>query len=244
MRDLTCEQVQVDELWAFEGMKQWRVPPERQGEFGIGTVWTFTSIAPASKLIPNWLIGLRNAPAARRFLIDLSRRMRGRFQLTTDGATIYQDVAWDAFAGLIDYAQLVKLYGRPLEDERVYSPPVCVAAKPTRIMGDPDPAHISTSHVERENLNLRIFNRRYTRLTNAFSKKVYNLSYATALYVFHRNFVKPHGALTRDAGHRPTTPAMAAGLATKPWRMTDIVKLIEAREEGARDLARRLREAS
>ena len=210
VRDLACEQIQVDELWAFVGMKQRRVPPERQGEFGIGTVWTFTSLDPASKLIPNWLIGPRDARTARRFLVDLSRRMRGRFQLTTDGATIYRDVAWDAFAGLIDYAQLVKLYGRPLEDERVYSPPVCVATKPTRIMGDPDPAHISTSHVERENLNLRMFNRRYTRLTNAFSKKVYNLSCATALYVVHRNFVKPHGTLTRDEGHRPTTPAMAA----------------------------------
>ncbi len=239
VRDLRCEQVQVDELWAFVAMKQRRVPAERKDEFGIGDVWTFTSIDPETKLIPTWLIGRRDAASARRFLIDLGRRIRGRFQLTSDGASFYREAAEAAFGGQIDYAQLVKLYSAPDGPERFYSPPVCVAAVPTRIMGDPDESHVSTSHVERQNLTMRMSMRRFTRLTNAFSKKVYNLSCSVALYVFHYNFVRPHTTLTKAAHGKPTTPAMAAGLADKPWTMADIVKLIEDREETAEDVAKR-----
>ena len=239
VRGLRCEQIQVDELWAFVGMKQRRVPAERKGEFGIGDVWTFTSIDPETKLIPTWLIGRRDASTAQRFLVDLGRRIRGHFQLTSDGASFYREAAEAAFGGQIDYAQLVKLYSGSADGERNYSPPVCVAAVPTRITGDPDESHISTSHVERQNLNIRMSMRRFTRLTNAFSKKVYNLSCATAMYVFHYNYVRPHTTLTKRAGGRPTTPAMAAGLADKPWTMADIVKLIESREETAKDVGQR-----
>ena len=239
VRDLRCEQVQVDELWAFVGMKQRRVPAERKGEFGIGDVWTFTSIDPETKLIATWLIGRRDASTARRFLVDLGRRIRGQFQLTSDGASFYREAAEAAFGGQIDYAQLVKLYSSPADGERTYSPPVCVAAVPTRISGDPDVANISTSHVERQNLNIRMSMRRFTRLTNAFSKKVFNLSCAVALYVFYYNFVRPHTTLTKAAHGKPTTPAMAAGLAAKPWTLADIVKLVEEREDDAEDGALR-----
>ena len=239
VRGLTCQQVQVDELWAFVGMEQKRVPAERKGEFGIGDVWMFTAIDPGTKLIPSWLIGPRDATSARRFLVDLGRRISSRFQLTSDGASFYREAAEEAFGGQIDYAQLVKLYSTPADGERTYSPPVCVAAVPTRITGDPDPSHVSTSHVERQNVTMRMSMRRFTRLTNAFSKKVYNLSCAVALYVFHRNFVRPHTTLTRAAHGKPTTPAMAAGLADKPWTLADIVKLIEDREDKAEDVALR-----
>ena len=168
-------------------MKQRQVPAERKGEFGIGDVWTFTSIDPTTKLISTWLIGRRDATSARQFLVDLGRRIRGRFQLTSDGASFYREAAEAAFGGQIDYAQLV----RSADSERTYSPPVCVAAVPTRISGDPDVANISTSHVERQNLTMRMSMRRFTRLTNAFSKKVYNLSCSVALYVFHYNFRAP-----------------------------------------------------
>ena len=239
VRGLRCQRVQVDELWAFVAMKQKQVPAERRGEFGIGDVWTFTSIDPDTKLIPTWLIGRRDGTTAREFLVDLGRRIRGRFQLTSDGASFYREAAADAFGAAVDYAQLVKLYSASGDGERTYSPPVCVDARPERVTGDPDPEHISTSHVERQNLTMRMSMRRFTRLTNAFSKKVYNLSCAVALFVVHHNFVGPHTTLTTRANGKPTTPAMAAGLATRPWKMGDLVALIEDREETATDVARR-----
>ena len=220
-------------------MKQKQVPDERRGEFGIGDVWTFTSIDPDTKLIPTWLIGKRDAATAREFLVDLGRRVRGRFQLTSDGASFYREATAEAFGAAIDYAQLVKLYSADVGGAHRYSPPVCVAARPERVTGDPDPEHVSTSHVERQNLTMRMSMRRFTRLTNAFSKKVYNLSCAVALFVFHHNFVRPHTTLTRRANGKPTTPAMAAGLATRPWTLADIVELIEEQEETAADVALR-----
>ena len=239
VRDLRSQRVEVDEMWAFVGMKQRRVPAERKGEFGIGDVWTFTAIDADSRLIATWLIGPRDTSTARRFLIDLGRRIKGRFQLTSDGASFYREAAEAAFGGQIDYAQLVKLYATPPDAERRYSPPECVAAVPTRIMGEPDESHVSTSHIERHNLTVRMGLRRYTRLTNAFSKKVYNHSCAAALFMFHYNFVRPHTTLTKAAHGKPTTPAMAAGLAERPWTMADIVRLIEDREDTAEDVAKR-----
>ena len=240
VHDLACQWVQVDELWAFVGMKARNVPNERRGEFGIGDVWTFTAIDPDTKLIPTWLIGRRDAPTARQFLVDLGRRIRGRFQLTTDAASFYREAAAAAFGPTIDYAQLQKLYGTAPDGQTRYSPPVCVGTRQDVIQGAPDLAHVSTSHVERMNLNIRMGMRRFTRLTNAFSKKVYNLSCAVALYVFHYNYVRPHTTLTKAANGKPTTPAMAAGLADRPWTMADIVELIEAREESAKDIGRRV----
>lgn len=238
IRDLDCSRVEADEMWAFVGMKQRSVPAERRGDPSIGDVWTFTSIDPETKLIPTWLIGSRDVPTATKFLLDLGRRIKGRFQLTTDGASFYREAVSEALGPQVDYAQLVKLYGSPMNAESRYSPPVCVAARPQAVYGNPDETHISTSIVERQNLNMRMEMRRYTRLTNAFSKKVYNLSCHVALYVFHYNFVRPHGTLTRRMGRR-TTPAMAAGLATEPWPMADIVALMEQREETAADVAKR-----
>ena len=203
-------------------------------------MWTFTALDPGTKLIVMWLVGQRTADAARHLLIDVGRRIEGRFQLTTDGASFYRQAAADAFGPTVDYAQLQKLYDRPPDAETRYSPPICVGARRAVMVGQPDPEHISTSHIERHNLTLRMGLRRYTRLTNAFSKNVYNHSAALAVFMFHYNFARSHLTLTRRANGRPTTPAMAAGLATQPWTMADIVRLIEADEETAKDIGRRV----
>ena len=239
LRDLPCDRIQVDEIWAYVGMKARQVPEERRGEFGIGDVWTFTALCPDTKLAPTWLVGPRDAATARLFLVDVARRMRGRIQLTTDGARFYREVAWDAFTGFVDYAQLQKIYAVPEEAERRYSPPVCVGIQTEVIQGEPDPEHISTSHVERQNLTMRMNMRRFTRLTNAFSKKVLNLSCAVALHFMVYNFVRPHQTLTQQANGRPTTPAMAAGLVTRLWTFEDVVELLEAGEESAVEVSRR-----
>ena len=242
LRDLRCQRVEVDEIWAFVGMKAKRVPYERQGEFGVGDVYTFTAIDPDTKLAPTWLVGQRDGANAQRFLLDLGRRIQGRFQLTTDGASFYREAVGEAFGATVDYAQLVKLYSAPAASERAYSPPVCVAARPQPVYGDPDPSHISTSLVERQNLTMRMSMRRFTRLTNAFSKKVYNLSCAVALHFMHYNYVRPHTTLSQANYGRPTTPAMAAGLETTPWTLADVVALLEEREEDARDVSKRRRD--
>ncbi len=232
----------MDEIWAYVGMKARQVPEERRGEFGIGDVYTFTALCPDTKLVPTWLVGPRDAETARRFLLDVSRRMQGRVQLTSDGAVFYREAVWEAFAGLVDYAQLQKLYASPMEAERRYSPPVCVGARPVVVHGEPDPEHISTSHVERQNLTMRMSMRRFTRLTNAFSKKVLNLSCAVALHYMVYNFVRPHGTLTQAAYGKPTTPAMAAGIETRLWTFSDVVALLEAQEESAGDVSKRRRD--
>lgn len=239
MRDLHCQQVQVDEIWSYVGMKAKNVPAERRGEFGIGDVYTFTAIDPDTKLAPTWLVGQRDTANAQRFLLDLGRRIRGRFQLTTDAASFYREAVIEAFGATVDYAQLQKLYATPQGAERSYSPPECIATRPEIIHGTPDESHISTSHVERQNLTMRMSMRRFTRLTNAFSKKVYNLSCAVALHFMHYNFVRPHSTLTKAANGRPTTPAMAAGIETAPWTMADVVCLLEEREEDAREVSKR-----
>ena len=240
VRALGCERVQVDEAWAFVGMKARNVPRERHGEFGIGDVWTITALDPDTKLIVTWLVGRRTTDAARHLLVDVGRRIEGRFQLTTDGASFYRQAAADAFGAAVDYAQLQKLYARPPDAEVRYSPPVCVGARQDVLVGQPDPEHISTSHVERHNLTLRMGLRRYTRLTNALSKSVYNHSAALAVFMFHYNYARPHMTLTKRAGGRPTTPAMAAGLAARPWTVPDIAALMEAGEESAKDIGARI----
>ncbi len=242
MRDLRCRRVQVDELWTYVGMKARKVPAERRGEFGIGDVYTFTAIDADTKLAPTWLLGRRDLATARRFLLDLGRRIDGRFQLTTDAANFYREAAAEAFGPTVDYAQLQKLYAASADAERRYSPPVCIATHGTTVQGRPDPEHISTSHVERQNLTMRMNMRRFTRLTNAFSKKVYNLSCAVALHFMVYNFVTPHGTLTKKAHGRPTTPAIAAGLTRQPWTFENIVELLEADEPDAREVSKRRRD--
>ena len=239
MREIPCQRFQVDEIWAFVGMKQASIPKERRGEFGIGDVYTFTAIDPDSKLAPTWLVGRRDKLTARRFLLDVARRMTGRIQLTTDAASFYREATAEAFGLTVDYAQLQKLYAAPLDGERRYSPPVCVDTFPMVMQGNPDPAHICTSHVERQNLTMRMGMRRFTRLTNGFSKKVRNHSANVALHFYHYNFVRPHGTLTRKANGKPTTPAMAAGLRKAPMTVHDLVGMLEATEPDTREVSKR-----
>ena len=232
---LTCRYVEADEIWAFCGIKAKRVPVERQGEFGVGDVYTFTSIDSETKLVPTWLVGQRDMATATQFLTDLGRRSPGRFQLSTDAAHFYSEAAEKAFAGRVDYAQIWK---HSVTREEAQAIPK-KERTPLIIDGHPDPAHINTSFIERHNLNMRMSMRRFTRKTNGFSKKAYNLSCAIATYMFHYNFCRPHMTLTRTAHGKPTTPAMAAGLARHRWTMAELVGLLEAREESAIDVARR-----
>ena len=235
VRDLRCRYIQADEVWAFCGMKAKHVPKARRDEFGVGDIWTFTSIDPETRLIPTWLVGPRTRATATRFLIDLGQRIPGDFQLTTDAAGFYAEAVREAYGGHIDYAQIWK-HSVPREEAR-HVPKV--ERLPLIIFGDPDPEHIGTSYVERHNLTMRMSMRRYTRKTNAFSKKIQNHSCAVATYVFHYNFVRRHQSLTEAAHDKPTTPAMAAGLADRPWTMAQMVKLLEAREDDAREVAKR-----
>jgi len=239
VRDLPCTRIQADELWAFVGMKARNVPEERRGDPAIGDVWTFVAMCPDTKIVPSWLVGPRTPQNAQRLLLDVARRVKGRIQLTTDGADFYREAAWAAFTGFVDYAQLVKRYASEQSGGHRYSPPVCVGADPRIIQGEPDSSHISTSHVERQNLTIRMSMRRFTRLTNAFSKKVLNLQAAVAIHYWHYNFARPHGTLTARANGKPTTPAMAAGISRRVWTLNELVALLEEREPTAREISER-----
>jgi len=218
-RNLPCQRLQVDEIWSFCYAKQKNVPKELKGKFGYGDVWTFTSICADTKLVPSWLVGNRNVETAYVFLKDLASRMKNKVQLTTDGHKIYFNTVDFAFGTNVDYAQLVKIYGRPSTGEKRYSPPEFIEARPKQIFGNPDPKHISTSYAERQNLTMRMHMRRFTRLTNAFSKKVDNLAHAVALHFMHYNFCRIHRSLR-------VTPAMEADITNKLWSIRDIVGLI------------------
>ena len=195
------------------------VPKELKGHFGFGDVWTWTAIDADSKLMVGFNIGRRDAATASAFIEDLRSRLSNRVQLTTDGHKVYLQAIENAFGCDVDYAMLVKLYGSVQEETR-YSPAECIGACPTQIMGNPDPAHISTSYVERQNLTMRMNVRRFTRLTNAFSKKIENLIYAIALHFVYYNFVRIHQTLR-------VTPAMEAGLMASPMEIRDIIILTE-----------------
>jgi IS1 family transposase len=189
-------------------------------------VWTWVAVDADTKLVPTFQIGPRDLATASAFMNDLAGRLSGRVQLTSDGHRSYLLAVEGAFKGEVDYAQLVKLYGndRSNKPERRYSPAVCLDAVPNRVSGDPDPAHISTSYVERLNLTMRMSMRRYTRLTNAFSKKVENLTAAVSLHFFHYNFCRVHQTLG-------TTPAVAAGVSDHTWTLDELVGLLEEAEE-------------
>lgn len=220
MRKLNCKRLECDEIWAFVGMKQKNVPAEKIGR-GVGDVWTWTAIDAQTKLIPSWLVGSRDAESAKQFMHDLAGRLAHRVQITTDGHKSYIEAVDEAFADEVDFAQLVKMYGNEVNPgEARYSPAAVTGIQKTTIMGKPDHKLVSTSYVERQNLTMRMSMRRFTRLTNAFSKKLENLVHSVALHFMHYNFCRVHGTLK-------ATPAMAAGLTPRPATIQDIVDMLE-----------------
>ena len=227
VRGVKARRVQCDEIWSFCYAKQKNVSDAKSAPEGAGNVWTWTALDSDSKMILSYMVGSRDAENAVFLIDDLAQRIDGRMQLTTDGHKAYLEAVAGAFPeGGVDYGMLIKLYGEPKgrEDERRYSPAVCTAAKKQVITGDPDMAMVSTSHVERMNLNMRMGMRRFTRLTNAFSKKLDAHINALSLYFVFYNFARIHKSLRMS-------PAMAAGVADRLWSMEDIVTLIDARAE-------------
>jgi IS1 family transposase len=220
LTDLPCRRIQCDEIWSFCHAKEKNLPDELKGTFGYGDVWTWTAICADTKLVPAWLVGLRDADYGSVFMQDLARRLRHRVQLTTDGHRAYLEAVERAFGAEIDYAMLVKLYGQPRDSAARYSPPECIGTQTHRVMGAPDPTFISTSYAERQNLTMRMAMRRFTRLTNAFSKKVENLQHAVSLHFMYYNFARIHKTLR-------VTPAMEAGISQHVWTLEEILGLIE-----------------
>jgi IS1 family transposase len=218
-RNLACKRIQCDEIWSFCYAKDKNVPEELRGKFGYGDVWTWTALCAETKLVPCWLVGGRSARYANSFIADLASRLASRVQLTTDGHRVYLDAVERAFGSEIDYAMLVKLYGNDATPDTRYSPAQCIGAVATSIIGRPDKRHISTSFVERQNLTMRMNMRRFTRLTNGFSKKIENHQHALALYFMYYNFCRIHQSLR-------VTPAMEAGVSDHVWELREIVELI------------------
>jgi IS1 family transposase len=220
LRNLPCTKMQCDEIWSFCYAKEKNVPQELRGKFGYGDVWTWTALCADTKLIPCWRVGDRDAWNAQHFMYDLASRLSNRVQLTTDGHRVYLEAVSLAFGTDIDYAMLVKLYGNePKGHAGRYSPPQCIGAIPTVINGRPDRKHISTSYVERQNLTMRMNMRRFTRLTNGFSKKIDNNRHMLALYFMYYNFCRIHQTLR-------ITPAMAAGVSDHVWELREVVELM------------------
>jgi IS1 family transposase len=222
VRGVKSKRIQCDEIWSFVYAKKRNVADAKAAPEGAGDAWTWTALDADSKLIVSYLVANRDAPSAQAFMQDVASRLANRVQLTTDNLRTYLDAIEDAFGGDIDYAKLTKLYGEGPASAGRYSPAVCTGIKKARVMGNPDPDHISTSHVERQNLTMRMSMRRFTRLTNAFSKKLESHVDMVALYTVWYNFVRMHKTLR-------CSPAMAAGLTGKLWSMEDVVALIDAR---------------
>jgi IS1 family transposase len=226
LRGLKSQRVQVDEIWSFIYCKDKNVNRAKSAPPHAGDVWTWVAIDADTKLIPSWFVGDRSGESARPFLLDLHDRLATRVQLTSDGHRAYLDTVSDAFANEVDFAQLVKVYSTPAvepEASRRYSPTECIGCKRNVVMGDPDPDHVSTSYAERSNLSIRMGLRRFTRLTNAFSKKVKNHVHGLSIYFMHYNFVRIHQTLR-------VTPAMAAGVTNRLWELNDMVRVLEAWE--------------
>ena len=220
VRDVPARHIQCDEIWSFCYAKQKNAPYARSTIDSAGDVWTWTGIDRDSKLIVSWLIGGRDSDYALEFMDDLRSRLANRVQLSTDGHGAYLEAVDGAFGGDIDFAQLIKIYGNPTDQERRrYSPGHCISTRKVQVSGTPDMDAVNTSHVERHNLTMRMSMRRFTRLTNAFSKKVQNHAYAVALYTVWFNFIRVHTTLG-------TTPAVAAGLAERRLTMRQLVGLI------------------
>lgn len=219
LRGLHCKRIQCDEIWAFVYAKDKNLPLDKQGKYGYGSVWTWVGMDADTKLVASWLLGNRDAHCAKVFMDDLAGRLANRVQLTTDGHKVYLEAVRGAFGNDVDYAMLVKLYGASDVEPGRYSPAHCTGAIETPIVGNPNPFHVSTSYVERQNLTMRMCMRRLTRLTNGFSKKFVNLEYALALQFMHYNFCRIHQTLR-------VTPAMAAGVSDKLWEIEDMVALL------------------
>lgn len=219
LRGLTCKRLQVDEIWSFVYAKAKNVPANKEGS--AGDIWTWTAIDADTKLIAGWMLGDRSLEAANDFMMDLASRLTNRVQLTSDGHAAYLTAVDNAFGKDIDYAMLVKIYGQtgaPVPGR--YSPGECVGAEKKPQVGKPDDKHISTSFAERHNLTMRMSMRRFTRLTNAFSKKIENHFFALAIYFMHYNFARQHQTLR-------VSPAMAAGVADKLWDAADIIRMAD-----------------
>lgn len=217
--DLPCKHLEIDEIWQFCYAKAKNVPEDKKGTFGYGDVWTFTAICADSKLIPSYMVGPRDAGTATEFCQDLASRLSGRAQITSDGLKIYINAIADAFGGDVDYAQLVKIYASSPEGEKRYSPAQVTGCTVECISGNPNPHRISTSYVERANLSMRMGLRRYTRLTNAYSKKLENHCAALAIFFMHYNFARIHSTIR-------CSPAMAAGVTPHLWSIAEIVALL------------------
>lgn len=217
LRNLPCKRVQVDEIWSFVGAKERNATDDQKAD-GFGDIWTWTAIDADTKLVPCWHIGERNTAAAVDFVSDLAGRLANRVQLTSDGHAPYLHAVENAFGNDIDFAILHKIYGQTNEGQRRYSPPECIGAEKRRITGNPDIKHVSTSYVERQNLTMRMHMRRFTRLTNAFSKKVENHVHAISLHFMFYNFSRIHKTLR-------VTPAMEAGVTDHVWTIEEIVRL-------------------
>jgi IS1 family transposase len=227
LRNLTSERIQCDEIWAFCYAKAKNVPQSKRDTFGYGDVWTWTAIDADTKLVPTWLVGSRDEWAAHDFIADLGSRLANRVQITTDGHRPYLAAIEAEFGRDVDFAQIIKTYGVQKSEDasptaRRYSPNVVTGIEVREVSGDPDPAHISTSYVERQNLTMRMQMRRFTRLTNAFSKKVENHAAMVSLHFMFYNFARPHSSLGKN-----TTPAMAAGIADHVWTVYEIAALLD-----------------
>jgi IS1 family transposase len=218
--NLNSKRIQCDEIWSFVGAKDKNVPLSRKDEYGIGSAWTWVAIDAETKLICSWMVGKRDPGCATEFIQDLAGRLAHRVQLTTDGLKIYLNAVADGFGSDIDYAMLVKVYGNDPEGEKRYSPAICTGCKKQNKIGNPDAAHVSTSYVERQNLTMRMSMRRFTRLTNAFSKKIDNHVAMVALHVAYYNFCRIHQTLR-------ITPAMEAGIANHVWSLEELIALVK-----------------
>ncbi|MGA2026345.1 MAG: IS1 family transposase [Syntrophobacteraceae bacterium] len=222
LRNLSCKRIQCDEIWSFLHSKEKNVPDDKKGQIGWGDHYTWTGICADTKLMVSWMVGKRDYPTATVFMNDLASRLSGRVQLTTDGHNVYLNVVDEGFGLDIDYAMLVKTYGESSEQkvEKRYSPAKFVSSEKKVIKGDPDPKYISTSYVERQNLTMRMGMRRFTRLTNGFSKKAESLAHAVSLHFMYYNFVRIHQSLR-------VTPAMEAGIADHLWTLEDVARLTD-----------------
>ena len=218
--------LQCDEIWSYVGAKKKNVTPEQE-QAGWGDIWTWTAIDADTKLCVTYYVGDRGKYSAYNFVRDAANRIVGRPQITTDAHKPYLQAVEDCFGTEVDYAQLHKIYGAPTPDESRYSPATCIGCDMKTVMGDPDPQHVSTSYVERQNLTMRMSMRRFTRLTNAFSKKVDNHGHAVALYFMYYNLCRVHSTLR-------ITPAMEAGISDHVWSIEEMCSLLPEAESAAK----------